>query len=340
MNHPLTQPQRASLGLTTRMCLAAVLVALSAGHLRAQGVGGTRGLPSSSDGIHTIQGHVCGPDGSPVSTQLRVRLESTHTNSLMAVTDKDGAFSFARLQPGDYRVTVEGGSAFETAYENVQIHRGYSAGGRMAKLAIFLRPREKDDFQSVHKEAVELYKKAGESDRAGDSKKAVEHLIKALQIYPRFAPALNELGLQYLKLRQMDKAAQTFEELLKLKPADAHARLNLGIALFNLKKSDEAETHLREALKLNIPGPTAHYYLGVTLIRLKRYDEAQKELELAIANGGENLPQAHRYLGGLYMSARKNREAADELEKYLTLDAKAADAEVIRGTIKELRAKP
>jgi Tfp pilus assembly protein PilF len=39
------------------------------------------------------------------------------------------------------------------------------------------------------------------------------------------------------------------------------------------------------------------------------------------------------------MSAKRYKEAADELEKYLQLDPKAKDAEQIRSTIKELRSK-
>ena len=58
-----------------------------------------------------------------------------------------------------------------------------------------------------------------------------------------------------------------------------------------------------------------------------------------MANGGENLALAHKYLGGLYMSVQKNQQAADELEKYLKLDPKAPDAERIKGTIKDLRNK-
>ena len=83
----------------------------------------------------------------------------------------------------------------------------------------------------------------------------------------------------------------------------------------------------------------AHYYLGVILIKTKRFPEAQQEMESAIANGGANLAQAHKYLGGLYMSARKNKEAADQLEKYLQLDPKATDTDQIRTTINNLRAK-
>jgi len=103
------------------------------------------------------------------------------------------------------------------------------------------------------------------------------------------------------------------------------------------KKLDGAEAHLREAIKLKSAGPTAHYYLGLTLIKFRAYDEAQKELELAISNGGENLAQAHKYLGGVYMSTHKNKEAADELEKYLKLEPKAPDAEKIKASIKDLR---
>ena len=174
---------------------------------------------------------------------------------------------------------------------------------------------------------------------------------KAVAAYPGFTLALNELGVQYLKLRQWDKAAETYQSLLKQRPTDAVAQLNAGIALYNLgiasfaeKKLEEsrqqlgqAEAHLRAALNLKSPGPSAHYYLGVTLIKLRKYEEAQKELELAISNGGENLAMAHRYLGGLYQVAHKNKEAADELEKFLKLDPKAADADTIRGMIEKLR---
>jgi tetratricopeptide (TPR) repeat protein len=118
------------------------------------------------------------------------------------------------------------------------------------------------------------------------------------------------------------------------------AHLNLGIALYNLKKLSEAEPHLREAIKLNGKMAKAHYYLGLTLLAAKQYDEAQAEFELTISNGGENFALAHKFLGGLYMGAHKNQQAADELDKYLKLDPKAPDAERIRGTIKDLRGKP
>jgi regulator of sirC expression with transglutaminase-like and TPR domain len=49
---------------------------------------------------------------------------------------------------------------------------------------------------------------------------------------------------------------------------------------------------------------------------------------------------AHRYLAGAYMNTHKNKEAADELEKYLKLEPKNPDAEKIKKTISDLRSKP
>ena len=317
--------------------LATLMLVLLSGELRGQGVGGTRGLPGTSDGIHSIQGKVYGPSGRPVTTPLKIRLDSPNTSSLQTVTDQDGAFNFARLQAGDYRLTVEGGSEFENATEHPSIYRESSPGGRIIRLDIFMRPKE--NFGSVHREAVDAYKKARELDQAGDTKKAVEHLNKALSIYPKFGPALNLLGVQYLKLGQADKAAETLEAAVKSAPEDFQPRLNYGIALLNLKKFDLAEQNLRLALSKNEMAPTAHMYLGIALMNLKRLDEAEKELRVAVSSNNNEVAAAHRYLGGIYWGMRDYKRAADELEMYLKLMPNAADAERTRAAIKDLRAK-
>jgi tetratricopeptide (TPR) repeat protein len=322
-----------------RFLLGVLLLAFFSGESRGQGVGGTRGLPSSSDGIHTIQGRIYAPSGKPVSTALKIRLESPNTSTLQAVTDQDGNFSFSRLQAGDYRLTVDGGSEFETATEYPSIYREASPGGRIVRLAIFMRLKESEGFGSVHKDAIEAYKKAREFDRVGEHKKAVEQLNKALSVYPRFGPALNLLGVQYLKLGQPDKAAETLDSAVKLAPEEFLSRLNYGIALLNQKKFDLAEAQLRAALAKNDAAPTAHMYLGIALMSQQKLDEAEKELLLAVGSNANEVAPAHRYLGGIYWGKRDYKRAADELELYLKLMPKAADADKTKAAITELRAK-
>jgi Flp pilus assembly protein TadD len=323
--------------------LALGLVMLCSLSAKAQAVGSSRGLPGG-EGNHTIQGRVHFPSGqSKGSNRVKVSLEGVSAFSTSStLTDEDGAFRFNQVLPGSYTVVVDAGKEYETAHESVNIDRENSVGSMISNVEIMLKLKadaSNPAFANIPKAALDLYQKGAAAAQKGNAKSAVEFLSQAVNAFPNFPAALSELGLQYLKLVQMDKASETFAELLKLKPDDPTAQLNLGIALFSQNKLDQAEAHLREAIKLNNAGPAAHYYLGVTLIKTKRYDEAQKELETAIANGGDNIAQAHKYLGGLYMSAKKNKQAADELEKYLQLDPKTPNAEQIRGTIKDLRSK-
>ncbi|HKX84898.1 MAG TPA: tetratricopeptide repeat protein [Pyrinomonadaceae bacterium] len=318
------------------------------------GVGSTRGLPSASGGTNIIQGRVYFPVEPKGGRRVKVRLSSTDLVDQSTVTDEDGSFVFNRLPAGHYTVVVDAGSEFDTASETVNIDREASVGGRNRQVIIQLKEKgAAAALAAVPKAARESYTKGMEAAAKGENKKAAELLAEAVKVHPQFQQALTELGLQYLKLNEMESAADTYRALIKLKKDNASAHLNLGIALYNVslgllneKKNDEAtqklteaEQSLRQAIALKMPGPNPHYYLGLTLIRFKKYNDAQAEMELTIANGGENIPLAHKYLGGLYMSAKRHKEAADHLEKYLQLDPKAKDAEQINNTIKDLRAK-
>ncbi|HEV7683853.1 MAG TPA: tetratricopeptide repeat protein [Pyrinomonadaceae bacterium] len=326
--------------LTLLFALLAPVIANGQG-----GVGSTRGLPESAGGSHRIQGSIFLPNGLRAGPGVIVRLDG-NVGTRRASTDGSGEFAFNSLPAADYALTVDGGPDYEVTRQQVVIYGntgnvGMGNSGDTTKIDVQLKAKAVSDailFVGVPQAAVDSYKKAMESARAGNRKKAVDELNSAVTAYPNFSLALRELGAQYLQLKEMEKLAETMEALLKLTPDDPKAHLNLGIALWNQKKYPEAETHLRESLRLANADSIAHYYLGLTLLSEKKYGDAEKEIEFAVNNGAENIAQAHRYLGGLYMSS-KNPKAADELEKYLKLDPKAADVDKIKAIIKDLRTK-
>lgn len=322
----------------TLFLLSAALIA------SAQGVGSSRGL-TSGDGNNTIQGKVYFPAGDRnTGKTIKLHVESANaTGGASTVTDQDGMFRFNGLRAGTYEVVVDGGKDYENTREPVTIDP--VGGGRIIQVSIALKPKvdaSNPAFAGVPHAALDLYQKGMAAAQKGsekDTREAVDFLTKALAAYPNFPQALSDLGNQYLKLSQWDKATEAFDTLVKLKPSDSAAHLDLGIAFYNIggEKLPLAEAQFREAIKLNSPGPSAHYYLGMTLVKTRKYPEAQSELELAVKNGGDNIALAHRYLGGLYQAAHKNKEAADELEKYLKLDPKAKDADRIKQSIADLR---
>jgi Flp pilus assembly protein TadD len=326
-----------------RLVLTAGLIILCAIAAVAQAPGSSRnGGLSSGEGNIMLQGRIYFPSGQSASGRtIRVSLESVSSFSGANTTapDQDGVFRFNGLTPGDYTVVVDAGKEFEKAREPVGINPGTS--GKIVQVTIQLQPKIDSSnplFAGVPSNALSLYQKGMAAAKKNDSKAAAESLSAAVAAYPNFAIALSDLANQYMLLKQWDKASETYQALLKLKPNDITAHQNLGIAAYNKKSMEEAETHFRKALELKSTGPTAHYYLGLIFVGTKRYPEAVPEFEAAIANGGENLALAHKFLGGLYMNT-KPREAADELEKYLKLDPKAPDADRIKGTIKDLRSK-
>ncbi len=314
------------------------------------GVGSSRGLSGTNDGIHTIKGRVYFPV-EPKDKHLRITLKSADTSDQTTVTDEDGAFAFNRLRSGNYTVIVDGGKEFDEAVESASIDRAASSGGRIVSLAISLRAKgTAAAFSKIPKAARDLYTKGTEAAAKNDSKKAVEHLSGAVAAYPEFQQALSELGVQYLKVGQPDKAAESLQAALKLSPDDMGARLNYGVALLNQKKFSEAESQLRLVLAKNSAIPTAHMYLGIALLSLSRdektrefnavkYEEARKELESAVSAGKDEVAPAHRYLGGIYWGDKDYKRAADEFETYLKLSPKAPDAEKLRAAIKDLRSK-
>ena len=324
------------------LILTAALIVSSALVAKAQAPGSSRngGLPSGEGNI-MLQGRIYFPSGQTASGRtIRVSLSSASAfgGGNTAVPDQDGVFHFNGLVPGDYTVMVDAGPEFEKASEPVGIYSGTS---KVVQVTIQLKPKISSSnplFAGVPANALKFYEKGMEAAKKNDSKAAVEALSAAVAAHPTFAVALSDLATQYMHLRQWDKAGETYDALIKLKPSDPAAHLNYGIVAFNQKKMEDAESHLRKAIELKSAGPSARYYLGLIMISTKRYGEAVPEFEAAIANGGENLSLAHKYLGGLYMNT-KPQEAADELEKYLKLEPKASDADKIKGTIKELRSK-
>ena len=346
-NHISTTPFYRYLALLTLLVFPVVIAQAQSG-VDSMGTGGR----------HSITGRLMFPSGQRVNTQLKIRLETASEGDLTVLSDLNGNFSFRGLTAGNYTVVVEGGDYFETARERVYIDPYNTAPApgirlvpvsRPINVQIFLQPKGSTGntkpgvlnaaLANVPKPAVEEYDKGLESVSKGDSAKAIDHLKRAVELYPNFGLALNELGVQYLKKGEFDKAAEVLTKALQISPEAAEPSLNYGILLLQQKKFAEAEVQLRDAVKKNDNAFTAHLYLGITLIHFKNLSEAETELRKAVTLGGAKASQAHYYLGGVYWQIGKLREAADELETYLKLEPKAVNAEKLKNTIKELRSK-
>lgn len=312
-----------------------------------------------TNGTHTITGYVFFPSGRRAEGTIQVKLQSLHAPELSVIADSSGAFTFSSLSPGNYNVVVIASDDYEIGRDAVYIdsdldlsRMGLPSVKTQRRYTVMITLQLKRNavnhpngsvlnaaLSDVPENARTLYEKALEQARAGESDKAIDNLKAAISLYAKFPLALNELGVQYLKVKQPLKAVEPLRSATKLSPEAFTPKLNLGIALLEAQQFAEAETQLRDALQRNEGAPTAHMYLGLVLTKLHNYVDAEKELRRSIELGGPQIGLAHYYLGGIYWGRREYRQAADELEAYLRLTPNAQDAERVRGTIKELRAR-
>jgi Tfp pilus assembly protein PilF len=347
-------PNRSFL-LSGSTALFAVLLSLTVSYAQK-----TVEIDSGMNGNDQIEGKIFFPPGDMSGTRPLIKLQSLSSPEVTGVTDHEGKFRFTHLRPDIYTVIVDGGDVYEKATDTVNVgftgsvpaqgDPGSYAVPFVYQVQFYLKHKRlsaatespvtsNTAFASVPEPVRELFRQALENGRADNHEKAIEQLKSVISQAPRFAFAYNELAAQYLKIGSGDQAVKTLKEAVGIDPNDLNLRLNYGVALLNQKKFEAAETELRLVIQKNADSLAANYYLGLTLISEQKFDEAQSVFEKLIKNGGDKIALAHRSLGGIYLRNNQYRKAADELEKYLKVEPNVADAEKIRGTIKELRNK-
>lgn len=316
--------------------LTFILLLTPRGDALGQGIGAHRGnVGGGTGGAHNINGRLISPTGKLPETRIRVTLEHSDSGTLNASTDPDGSFNFLNLEGGNYRLMIDAGEQYEVVRENIYLE----GSTRTLNLPIYLRlrPEANPALAGVPKPALEHFNAGMEAARKGDHAKAVERLAEAVKLHADFGVAHGELGMLYLKTGQLDGALESFGAAQKTLPDDPNLQLNYGMALLEKREFAEAEKQLRRAVRKLDKSAQAHLYLGAALARQKKLEEAEGELQQAVKLSNGQAGLAHKYLGGIYWAKQDKKRAVEELEKYLKLTPKAADAEQIRATIKQLR---
>lgn len=297
-------------------------------------------------GINSIVGTVFGPTGKPVEGRIRVKLSTMTTGDRITTTDENGNFAFRGIPTGSYTVLIEKEKDFEPHSSSVDVIQFRGSPPQTYTLNIKLQLKNRSEpksevvnaaFVGVPQPALANYNSAVELASTGDRLAAVEHLKLAIKEHPAFMLAFNELGVQYLRLNQLESADEAFQGALKLDPDAIAALINRGIANVMMKRYGEAVPILKKAKKIDEASAVCRYFLGQALANLGLFDEAERELNSAISLGKEEMKEAHRVLAIIYSARGDKKRAAAELESYLRLAPGAKDAEQIRTAIRQFK---
>jgi Flp pilus assembly protein TadD len=313
----------------------------------AQGIPqGAASTDTGLGGVNSISGMIVSSTGQRIQRRVSIRLRAMTRGDRISTTDEYGNFVFRGVPPGDFVVVIDREQDFEPFSQNVSViqPRGMPPQTYYLSIRLELKGRAeakpgvlKAEFANVPKPALVHYNNAVDQAKKKDYQGAIEQLKLAIKEYPSFMLAFNELGVQYLKLNQLENADEAFQSALKITPDAFAALINRGIANFMMKRYGEAVPILRKALKKNAQSAVGHYFLGQALANLGLFEQAEKELLASLELGKEEMKEAHRILAILYASRGAKTQAADELEAYLKLAPDAPDAEKLRDKMRQLR---
>lgn len=174
------------------------------------------------------------------------------------------------------------GVKFQMMFESSHRKCSFRAGASFLFFALLVggdcgsAQAQKSDRDS---ETQRLYNEAKAAEAKGDLPTAVSSYEALVAAAPRLAPAYNNLGALYLRLREFKKAASTLEEGLKIDPNMSSATALLGIALYESGDYAAARVRLESALRNNPKDEHAELFLANDLLKLGDLNAAAGHLK-------------------------------------------------------------
>ena len=302
-----------------------------------------------------------GGDTFQASTHVRIRIamESnrgcdphTHVslidNSTPAIVEgfanSDCTVDFFGVSPGNYSVVVTGPGIVGS--EN----REYEIDNRRVQ-DLDVRVRTSGESKSEHTDsamvattnlavprgAKKKFESAGQSIAKNDLPKALEQLRKAIDIYPTYADAYNDLGVVYRRLGDMAKSREALQEALRLNDRLAPAYANLARLEIADRNYPAAENLLEQATATGLDDTPTLMLLASVQLLTQHYDQVVTNCHRVHATPQVPHAVAHYMAATAYEHENRPAEALAELRTFLSEEQTGTRADAARKEISALQ---
>ena len=328
--------------MARRIFLALALLALAAS-ARAQNSERDRDTYNPSTTNVDITGQVRFGGSMSPAEGVRVTLEKVGGGTLdQMATDNRGRFHFTSLQRGQYVVNITA-PCYQTERRQVElvlIFRSYldvelTPDTTSPACAAANAPAGAVDAR-VPDEARREFERGSAALSKGKDEEGVEHLRKAVEIYPDFLQARLLLASAHMKARRFEEAEAALARAVETDPHSVAALVSLGEARRRLKKYTEAETALDAALKLDETSWQGHLALGRVYLDTDQFKKAAPHIGRTLQLKPD-LPEAHLLGGNILLKVGEPARALAEYEEYLRLAPEGEYAAPTRELIGKLR---
>ncbi len=168
-------------------------------------------------------------------------------------------------------------------------------------------------------------KQAGRHYRAGEYDEALDICRRAVEMAPKYFPALNLLGTIATRVGENALAADSFSKAAALNPTDAAVHINHGVALRNQGRLDEAIASYGRAIDIDPAIAAAHNNLGNALKDQGNLDEALAAYRRA-TEADATYAEAFNNLGMVLRSRQDLDEAITSFRRAIEINPRFAHA--------------
>jgi tetratricopeptide (TPR) repeat protein len=275
------------------------------------------------------------------TVRAKDQLMSSASNNPLAegFTNDQGMVEFLKVGVGNYHVLVTGGDiedtdsgVFEvderksTQFLLVPVRRIEEANSTATSKTPTVAAADLNIPQNARKE----FDKASDLIVKQEWKKAIEHLNRALQIYPKYPEAYNNLGVAYSRLRDRVHEREALQKAIELNDHFAVALVNLARMEIAAGDFPSAETYLNKATAADPNNVQTLTLLANVQLLDKHYDDAIASMRKVHAMPHETYALVHYIAARAFEHENRPLDAISEFQTFLKEEPSGAKAEAVR----------
>jgi len=286
--------------------------------------------PQENLGRGRISGNVLDEKGNPIEGAKVTVVSLTSKSRSDVVTDAKGRFAAGGMGSGAWKIIVE-----KNGYASESLEVTVSQLKQNPPSAISLKKLVGAEALRADKESSALFDKGNQLYAQGRYDEAIAVFGEFMAKYPDIYQVRLNLGSNYLKKGDLDKAQSEFQIVLDKtiqtlgtykKDPGTSFRAFSGLGETALKRNDfeAAQKNFRQALDISPLDEAAAYNVGEIFFSNQKIDDAIKYFEIAIQIKKE-WSKPYNRLGMVYLNKGDLPKALEYLNKFVEMDPENPD---------------